>query len=59
MYIATEYGVAGLFDQTLEERAYRLINIAHPDFRQTLFSEAVERGIIRRGRADAGRIRLD
>ena len=52
MYIATEYGVAELFDQTLEERAYRLINIAHPAFRGPLFDEAVERGIIRRAKAD-------
>ena len=56
MYIATEYGVAELFDQTLEERAYRLINIAHPAFRGPLFDEAVERGIIRRAKADHGRI---
>ena len=39
MYIVTEYGVAELFDQTLEERAYRLINIAHPAFRGPLFDD--------------------
>ena len=56
MYVATEYGVAELFDQTFEERAYRLINIAHPAFRMPLFEEAVERNIIRKGHADPGRI---
>lgn len=59
MYIATEYGVANVYDLPFEERAYRLINIAHPSFRKPLFKEAVERGIIRAGHADAGRIQLD
>ena len=34
--IATEYGVAQLFGQSLRERAKRLIAIAHPDFRDEL-----------------------
>lgn len=38
-YIVTEYGVASLRGQTLRERARRLINIAHPDFRPELIKE--------------------
>lgn len=38
-YIVTEYGVASLRGQTLRERARRLINIAHPDFRPDLIKE--------------------
>ncbi|XOV89202.1 MAG: acetyl-CoA hydrolase/transferase family protein [Pseudomonadota bacterium] len=34
--IVTEYGVAALADATLAERKERLINIAHPDFRDQL-----------------------
>lgn len=35
-YVVTEYGVAQLKHQTTAERARRLINIAHPDFRPEL-----------------------
>ncbi len=38
-YIVTEYGIAYLKGQTLRERARRLINIAHPDFRPMLIEE--------------------
>ncbi|WP_087066066.1 acetyl-CoA hydrolase/transferase family protein [Intestinibacillus massiliensis] len=38
-YIVTEYGVAELKGKTLRERARRLINIAHPDFRPDLIKE--------------------
>ena len=38
-YIVTEYGVANLRNVTLRERARRLINIAHPDFRPELIEE--------------------
>ena len=44
--IATEYGVANLKWRTLRERAQALIDIAHPDDRQSLISEARKRGII-------------
>lgn len=35
-WVATEYGVADLYGRTLHERAAALINIAHPDDRETL-----------------------
>ena len=38
-YIITEYGIAYLRGQTLRERARRLINIAHPTFRDGLKEE--------------------
>ncbi len=39
-YVVTEYGVAWLRGQSVRERVKRLINIAHPDFRDTLTNEA-------------------
>jgi len=38
-YIVTEYGIAQLKGRTLRERARRLIDIAHPDFRGELADE--------------------
>ena len=45
-YIVTEYGVADLKYQTLEQRAKRLIAIAHPDYREELTKEAKKLGLI-------------
>ena len=42
-YIVTEFGIADLEGQTLHERAKTLINIAHPDHRETLDKAAFER----------------
>lgn len=39
-YVVTEYGVAHLKGRSLRERTQELINIAHPDFRDYLASEA-------------------
>ncbi|WP_028843199.1 acetyl-CoA hydrolase/transferase family protein [Pseudothermotoga elfii] len=39
-YVVTEWGVAWLRGKTVRERAKALIEIAHPDFRETLKSEA-------------------
>lgn len=47
MYIVTEFGIANLFNQPLQERVKRLIAIAHPDFRDALTLQAVEAGILR------------
>lgn len=41
-YIVTEYGVAWLRGRSVRERVERLINIAHPDFREKLREEAKE-----------------
>jgi len=41
-YIVTEWGVAFLFGKNYRQRAYELINIAHPDHRAWLEKEAFE-----------------
>ncbi len=41
-YVVTEYGVAQLKFQNTRERARRLINIAHPDFRPQLMEKFEE-----------------
>ena len=46
-YIATEYGLADLRNQSFEERARRLIAIAHPDYRDQLLAEAKQAGLMR------------
>jgi 4-hydroxybutyrate CoA-transferase len=38
-YIVTEYGIAPLKGKSLRERAKNLINIAHPDFKESLIKE--------------------
>ncbi len=42
-YIVTEYGVANLYGKNLRQRAHALIQIAHPDHRETLERQAHER----------------
>ncbi|KAL3306990.1 hypothetical protein Ciccas_014511 [Cichlidogyrus casuarinus] len=42
-YVVTEYGIAYLFGKTLSQRAYELIQIAHPDKRAELEKAAFER----------------
>ncbi len=39
-YIVTEFGVASLRGRSIKERVKELINIAHPNFRDFLRSEA-------------------
>lgn len=41
-FIVTEYGVADLYGKTIRQRASQLINISHPDFRETLKKQAQE-----------------
>ncbi len=41
-YVATEYGVADLWGRTIAERLHALVNIAHPDFRESLLEYAYE-----------------
>ncbi|MFH4975297.1 hypothetical protein AB6A40_002006 [Gnathostoma spinigerum] len=42
-YVVTEYGVAQLFGRSVRHRAYELIHIAHPQFRESLEKAAFER----------------
>jgi acetyl-CoA hydrolase len=41
-YIVTEYGIADLYGKNIRQRAWALINIAHPDFREQLGNKARE-----------------
>lgn len=45
-YVVTEYGVAALRGTSIRERVERLIAIAHPKFRDELYKQALEIGII-------------
>ena len=45
-YIVTEYGAADLQDEPVDVRARRLIEIAHPDFRDQLLFEAKKAGYL-------------
>lgn len=42
-YVVTEYGVANLYGKNMRQRAYELINLAHPDHREDLLREAHSR----------------
>ena len=44
--VVTEYGVAELRGTTLKDRVARLIEIAHPKFREELWEQAVQAGIL-------------
>lgn len=44
--IVTEYGIADLRYSSIEERAKKMINIAHPDFRDELTYKAKKFGLI-------------
>ena len=48
MYIVTEYGAVNLAGLTTWQRAEKIINIAHPDFREELIKEADAQHIWRR-----------
>lgn len=45
-YVVTEYGMVNLFGKSTQERAFALINIAHPDFRDELLEQAKELGMV-------------
>ncbi|MCH7414714.1 4-hydroxybutyrate CoA-transferase [Belliella sp. R4-6] len=42
-YVVTEFGVAYLYGKNLRQRAYELMNIAHPDHRESLERAIIER----------------
>lgn len=45
-YVVTEYGALNLFGKSLQERVVAMISLAHPDFREELFTEAKQIGLI-------------
>jgi len=45
-HVVTEYGAVNLFGKSFQERALGLISIAHPDFRDELFSQAKKMGFL-------------
>lgn len=53
-YIVTEYGVAYLHGKSIQERVLSLISIAHPDFREELFNQAIEAHFIRPELSEVG-----
>jgi GNAT superfamily N-acetyltransferase/acyl CoA:acetate/3-ketoacid CoA transferase beta subunit len=51
-YVVTEHGVAYLHGKSVQERALALISIAHPDFRERLLHEAIEKRYVRQEMED-------
>jgi RimJ/RimL family protein N-acetyltransferase len=49
-YVVSEFGTVNLFGKNIEERAMAMISLAHPDFRDELFQNAQESGLIDRNR---------
>ncbi len=48
-YIVTEYGVANLFGKSIRERVLAMIDIAHPDHRESLLEQAKAMNYVLRG----------
>jgi acyl-CoA hydrolase len=44
--VVTEYGIANLFGKSIRERALAIIDIAHPDHRESLLKGAKEIGLL-------------
>jgi acyl-CoA hydrolase len=49
-YVVSDFGAVNLFGKNIQERVMAMISLAHPDFRDGLFQEAKERGLIDRQR---------
>ncbi len=49
-YVVSEFGMVNLLGKNIEERAMAMISLAHPDFRDELFHDAQESGLIDRNR---------
>jgi len=49
-YVVSEFGMVNLLGKNIEERAMALISLAHPDFRDELFHDAKQAGLIDRNR---------
>jgi RimJ/RimL family protein N-acetyltransferase len=50
-YVVSEFGMVNLLGKNTEERAMAMISLAHPDFRDELFQNAKEDGLIDRDRS--------
>jgi len=50
-YVVSEYGAVNLFGKSLQERAMAMISIAHPDYRDELFNDAKEAGLLAKDRS--------
>lgn len=46
MYVVTEYGIADIYQKSIDNRVKALIQIAHPDFREQLTTQAKEAGLL-------------
>jgi acyl-CoA hydrolase len=49
MYVVTEYGIANLKGRSVAERAYAMIGLAHPEFREQLERDAYNLNLIPKG----------
>ncbi len=49
-YVVSEFGLVNLLGKNIEERAMAMISLAHPDFRDELFHDAQQAGLIDRHR---------
>jgi acyl-CoA hydrolase/RimJ/RimL family protein N-acetyltransferase len=49
-YVISEFGMVNLYGKNIEERAMAMISLAHPDYRDELFHDAQEAGLIDRNR---------
>jgi acyl-CoA hydrolase/ribosomal protein S18 acetylase RimI-like enzyme len=49
-YVVSEFGAVNLFGKNVQERAMAMISLAHPDFRDELFQQAQQDGLIDRSR---------
>lgn len=47
-YVITEYGIAYLFGKSIRERALAMVEVAHPDHRETLLESARQLGYVPR-----------
>ena len=49
-YVVSEFGMVNLLGKNIEERAMAMISLAHPDYRDELFHDAQDAGLIDRNR---------
>ena len=49
-YVVSEFGMVNLLGKNIEERAMAMISLAHPDYRDELFHDAQDTGLIDRNR---------